>query len=162
EARRGVMLTLVSDVSASYLQLLGLRRKREIAAESQTAFTQTRTLFTQRQGGGISSMLPVERASASEATSASQVIEYGRQIALTENALSILLGQNPRSISTSSSLLDLATPPEVPAGLPSALLERRPDVLSAEQSIRAANAQIGVATADFFPKIGLTAFFGKL
>jgi multidrug efflux system outer membrane protein len=102
EARRGVMLTLVSDVSSAYLQLLGLRLKSEIAAESADAFSQTRTLFTQREEGGISSMLPVDRASASEATSASQVIEYQRQIALTEDALSVLLGQNPHSISTRS------------------------------------------------------------
>jgi multidrug efflux system outer membrane protein len=156
------MLTLVSDLSTEYLQLLGLRLKSDIAAASENAFSQTRTLFTQRQEGGISSMLPVARASASEATSAAQVIDYQRQIALTEDAISILLGQNPRPIPTKSSLLDLAPPPEVPAGLPSALLERRPDVLSAEQNIRAANAQVGVATADFFPKIGLTTFFGKL
>jgi outer membrane protein, multidrug efflux system len=162
EARRGVMLSLVSDVSTAYFQLLGLRRKLEIAVLSENAFDQSRTLFLQRLEGGISSMLPVSRASANQTTAAAQVTEFQRLIALTENQISILLGQNPGPIQVKTTLLVDTVPPAVPAGLPSALLQRRPDILSAEQHIRSKNAQIGVAKADYFPKIGLTGFYGKL
>jgi outer membrane protein, multidrug efflux system len=85
-----------------------------------------------------------------------------RQIALAENEISVLLGNNPGPIETSATLLSETVPPDVPTGLPTALLERRPDVLSAEATVHAANAQIGVATAAFFPQIGLTAFAGKI
>jgi multidrug efflux system outer membrane protein len=156
------MLTLVADVSTAYYQLLGLQRQLEIATQSEDSFNQTRLLFTQRMEGGISSQLPVSRITAIQATSTAQVLEYQRQIALAEDQLSVLLGQNPGPILVKAKLLDTTLPPEVPAGLPSSLLERRPDVLAAEQNVRAANAQIGVAQADFFPKIGLTTFFGKL
>ena len=162
EARRGVMLSLVSDVSEAYFNLLGLQRQLEIALASVDSFGQSRTLFTQRLDGGISSMLPVARATAVQATAAAQAVELERQIALTENQISVLLGQNPRPIETKARLLEEALPPEVPSGLPSELLERRPDVRSAEQNMRYANAQIGVRTAAYFPKIGLTTFFGKL
>ena len=162
EARRGVMLTVVSDVSDAYFRLLGLQRQLEITRESVDSFTQTRKLFNDRLQGGVASQLPVSRASANQADASSQALELERQIALTENQISILLGKNPGPIETQAKLLEETVPPEVPPGLPSALLERRPDVLAAEQNMRYANAQIGVAIADFFPKIGLTSFFGKL
>jgi len=162
EARRGVMLSLVSDVSNAYYSLLGLQRQLEIALETVNSFDQTRMLFTQRLEGGVSSQLPVSRATAVQATAAGQALELQRQIAITENQISVLLGQNPGAIETRAKLLESTVPPDVPAGLPSALMERRPDIREAEQNIRAANAQIGVATAEFFPKIGLTTFFGKL
>jgi multidrug efflux system outer membrane protein len=161
EAKRGVMLSVVSDVSNAYFSLLGLRRQLEIALATVDSFDQTRMLFTLRLEGGISSQLPVSRATAIQATAAGQVVELQRQIALTENQLSILLAQNPGEFETRVKLLE-TVPPAVPAGLPSQLLERRPDLLQAEQNMRYANAQIGVATAEFFPKIGLTTFFGKL
>src|SRR5262249_26352136 len=85
-----------------------------------------------------------------------------RQIALKENQISVLLGKNPGTIETKAKLLEETIPLEVSAGLPSALLERRPDVLSAAQRVRSANAQIGVAKSAYFPTIGLTTFFGKL
>ena len=162
EARRGVMLTLVSDLSTAYFRLLGLRLQRDIAAQSENTFDQTRILFTRRADGGVSSMLPVERATAIQAIAAAQVIEFEREIALTEDQIRLLLGQNPGPIDTQASLLAETMPPQIPAGLPSTLLERRPDLLAAEQNIRYANARIGVAKADYFPKIGLTGFFGKL
>ena len=162
EARRGVMLTLVSDLSSAYFRLLGLRLQMEIAGKTENAFDQTRVLFTRRAQGGISSMLPVDRASANQATAAAQVMEFQRDIALTEDEIKVLLGQNPGPIESKADLLGESVPPQVPAGLPSSLLERRPDVLSAEQNIRSANARVGLAKADYFPKVGLTSFFGKL
>jgi multidrug efflux system outer membrane protein len=162
EARRGVMLTLVSDLSSAYFRLLALRHQLAISAQSEDTFNQTRILFTQRMDGGVSSMLPVSRAKANQDGAAAQVKQFRREIALTEDQIKVLLGQNPGPIESKANLLEEAVPPAVPAGLPSALLQRRPDVLAAEQNIRSANARIGVAKADYFPKIGLTGFFGKL
>lgn len=162
EARRGVMLTVASEVSQSYLQLLGLKLQLSIAKDSAHTFGESRKLFEQRMEGGVSSQLPVSRAVADEAAAAAQIPELERQIALTENGINVLLGRNPDGIETTSNLLSEIIPPEIPAGLPSALLERRPDVLSAEQNVHYASAQIGVATAAFFPQIGLTAFLGKI
>jgi multidrug efflux system outer membrane protein len=162
EARRGVMVTLVADVSTAYFQLLALRHKLEISTQAEDSFGQSRALFQQRMEGGVSSMLPVDRATASQAAAAADVIEFQREIALTENEISVLLGQNPSPIETRATLLGETLPPAVPAGLPSALLQRRPDLVSAEQTMRAANARIGMAKADYFPKIGLTGFYGKL
>jgi multidrug efflux system outer membrane protein len=162
EARRGVMLTLVSDLSSAYFRLLGLRLQLEIAMRSEDTFDQSRKLFTLRLEGGVSSMLPVSRAAANQETAAAQVAEYKREIAITEDQIRVLLGQNPGPIESAAKLLGETVPPEIPPGLPSALLKRRPDILSAEENVRAANARIGVAKADYFPKIGLTGFFGKL
>ena len=156
------MLTLVSNVSQAYFQVLGLQLQLQIAKQSAGTFGASRKLFEERLQGGVSSVLPVARATADQATAEAQIPELERQIALTENQISILLGQNPGPIATTAKLLEEIIPPAVPAGLPSALLERRPDVLSAEQSVRAANAQIGIATAAYFPTFGLSAFYGKV
>jgi multidrug efflux system outer membrane protein len=161
EARRGVMLTLVSDVAQDYLQLLGLELQLDIAKQTTASFTDTLKLFTQRLEGGVSSKLDTSRAAAALGIAASNIPELEREIALTENQISVLLGNNPGGIKHTAKLLDEIIPPDVPAGLPSALLERRPDVLQAEQQLRSANAQVGVATANFFPQIGLTALLGR-
>lgn len=161
EARRGVMLTLTADVAEAYFQLLGLELQLEIAKETTASFTNTYNLFMQRYEGGVASKLDTSRADAAQAAAAATIPEYERQIALQEDQISVLLGQNPSSIRHTAKLLNQVVPPEIPVGLPSALLERRPDVLSAEQQVRAANAQIGVATANFFPQLGLTALVGQ-
>ena len=161
EARRAIMLSLVSDVAQAYLQLLALDLQLDIAQQTTVSFTQTLKLFTQRLEGGVASKLDTSRAAAAQATAASNIPELERQIALTENQISVLLGNNPSEIKHTAKLLDEIIPPDVPAGLPSALLERRPDVLEAEQLMHSANAQIGVATANFFPQIGLTALLGR-
>jgi len=161
EARRGVMLTLTANVAEAYFQLLGLELQLEIAKETTASFTNTYNLFMQRYEGGVSSKLDTSRADAAQAAAAATVPEYERQIALQEDQISVLLGQNPSTIRHTAKLLNQVVPPEIPVGLPSALLERRPDVLSAEQQVRAANAQIGVATANFFPQLGLTALVGQ-
>lgn len=162
EARRGVMLTLTGDVAEAYFELLGLELQLQIAKDTTSAFTQTLQLFTQRYEGGVSSKLAPSRAEAAQASAAAAIPEYERQIALKENQISVLLGASPEAIPHTAKLLDEIVPPEIPVGLPSALLERRPDVLAAEQQVRAANAQIGVAIANFFPQLGLTAFVGQL
>jgi multidrug efflux system outer membrane protein len=162
EARRGVLLTVMSDTSQAYFQYLGLKLQLAIAKENAQAFGESRKLFEQKLQGGVASLLPVSRATADEAGAAAQIPELERLIVVTENEMSVLLGKNPGPIETDAMLLKETLPPEVPAGLPSALLERRPDVLSAEQTVHYANAQVGVATAAFFPQIGLTAFAGKI
>jgi multidrug efflux system outer membrane protein len=161
EARRGVMLTLVGNVSQAYFELIGLRIQLDIAKQSAQSFTTSFTLVTKRVNEGIGNELQASRASTELANASASIPEIERLIALKENQICVLLGRNPGPIETkTNSLGDL--PPEVPAGLPSTLLERRPDVLAAEQAMRSANAQIGVAQAAFFPSIGLTTFFGKL
>jgi outer membrane protein, multidrug efflux system len=161
EARRGVMLTLVSDVAQAYFELLGLELQLQIAKDTTASFTDTLKLFTQRYEGGVASKLQTSRAEAAQAAAAATVPEYERQIALKEDQISVLLGRNPDSVIHTAKLLDEVVPPEIPVGLPSALLERRPDVLAAEEQVRSANAQIGVATANFFPQLGLTALLGQ-
>jgi outer membrane protein, multidrug efflux system len=161
EARRGVMLSLVSDVAQAYYELLELELELDIAHQSTDAFGETFKLFDLRLQGGAASMLETSRAAGAMDTAAASIPELERQIVLMENQISVLLGANPGPIQHTAKLLDETLPPEVPAGLPSALLERRPDVLAAEQQVRAANAQVGVAVANFFPQIGLTAFLGR-
>src|SRR5580700_11343941 len=161
EARRGVLLSLTSEVAQAYFQLLGLELQLQIAKETTAAFSDTLRLFSQRYEGGVASKLDTSRAEAAQAASAAFIPEYERQIALQENVISVLLGSNPQPIVHTAILLDEVVPPDIPVGLPSALLERRPDVLSAEQQVRAANAQVGVAIANFFPQIGLTALLGQ-
>ena len=161
EARRGVMLTLVGDISQAYFELIGLRIQLEIGKQSSQSFTDSLALVTQRVHEGIGNELQASRASVELANASASILETERLVALKENQICLLLGRPPGSIATKTdSLGDL--PPEVPAGLPSTLLERRPDVLAAEQAMRSANAQIGVAQAAYFPSIGLTTFFGKL
>jgi outer membrane protein, multidrug efflux system len=161
EARRGVMLTLTSNVAQAYFELLGLELQLQIARETTASFTDTLKLFTQRYEGGVASKLDTSRAEAAQAAAAAAVPEFERQIALQENVISVLLGSNPHPVVHTAKLLDEIVPPEIPVGLPSALLERRPDVLASEQQVRAANAQVGVATANFFPQFGLTALLGQ-
>src|SRR5262245_53045619 len=162
QARRGVMLTVASDVSQAYFELLGLRFQLDIAKETAQSYTTTVKLFMARLHGGLGNSLQTSRASADLATATASIPELERLIALKENQINLLMGQSPGPIETKMKLLDETVPPDVPAGLPSALLERRPDVLSAAQTVRSANAQIGVAQSVFFPAIGLTTFFVKL
>jgi outer membrane protein, multidrug efflux system len=161
EARRGVMLSLVSDVAQAYFELLDLDLQLDIAKRTTESFTQTLNLFNQRLAGGVASKLDTTRAAGARDAAAANIPELERQITLKENQISVLLGENPKPIPHTSKLLDQIVPPNIPAGLPSALLERRPDVLVAEQQMRSANAQVGVAKANYFPRIGLTALFGR-
>ena len=162
EAMRGVMLSLVSDVAQAYFELLELDLKLDIAYRSTQSFGESLSLFRQRLEGGVGSKLETARAEASLATAASNIPDLKRLIVIKENQVNLLLGRNPGPILRSKTLLKQRLPLEIPVGLPSWLLERRPDVRAAEQQVVAANAQIGVATADFFPRLDLTTFFGRV
>lgn len=161
EVRRGVMLTLTSQVSQAYFELLGFRYQLEIAKSSKESLTENLKLVTQREQEGLGNGLQTSRAVTELANVSGSIPELERQIALKENQICVLLGKPPGPIETKPKFLG-EVPPEIPAGLPSSLLERRPDVRAAEQAMRAANAQIGVAQASYFPSIGLTTFYGKL
>jgi multidrug efflux system outer membrane protein len=159
DVRRGVMLTLVSDVATDYFRLLELDRELAIAQESAKTYKQTLDLFSQRFQFGRDSKLPVARAQAAYDSSLANIAQLQREIAQRENAISILLGDPPMAIERGAPLTDQTTP-KTPVGLPSDLLLRRPDVLEAEQNMIGANAEIGVAVANFFPRIGLSALYG--
>ena len=158
--RRGVVLSLVSQVAQTYFQLLELDAELEIAQRSTKTFGETLELFQRQFEGGIGTKLAVVRGEAALAQAAAGIPDTERAIVSTENAISILLGWPPTPIPRGSALTSQELPPQPPAGVPADLLERRPDVLQAEQVLRSANAQIGVSIADFFPRIGLTALYG--
>ena len=160
EARRGVLLSLASEVATSYFQLRTLDLELEIARRTTGAFQETYDLFSRRLAGGTASALETSSAGASLASTAASIPNLERQIVAQENQLAFLLGRNPGSIPRGAALNDQFLPPEIPAGLPSDLLERRPDLRQAEQELVAANANVGVAVANFFPTISLTGAFG--
>ncbi len=159
-SRRTVLLTLISDIAQAYFELQELDLELKIAKLTLASRQESLALVRMRTLMGQSSTLDIRR-SEQEVTRAEVVIpDLERQIGQKENQLSLLTGRNPMSIVRTASLEDQALPPEVPAGLPSALLERRPDILEAEQQLIAANAKIGVAKAAMFPQIGLTGNYG--
>ncbi len=159
--RRGVMLSLATGVATSYLQLLELDRELQIAHETADSFRDTRDLFQRRFEGGVGNALQVQRAEASLAQTEANIPQLERLIVAQENALSVLLGREPGEIPRGTPLEDHPVPPDTPPGLPSDLLERRPDVQQAEHTVASANAEVGVAVANFFPRIGLTALYGQ-
>ena len=161
EARRGVRLSLLSEVASDYFRLLELDQELEIVQRTTNSFGESLKIFTQRLEGGTATELEASRAEAALADAASATPLVLEQISHTENELCVLLGCNPGPIHRTK-LPSAGLPPEVPAGLPSALLERRPDLRETEQLLRSANAQVGESVAEFFPKIGLTAFLGKI
>jgi multidrug efflux system outer membrane protein len=161
EARRGVMITLVSDVATAYFQLLQLDQQLRIQQAATNAYAGSYRIFSDRLFNGVASKLETDRAFAAMANAAALIPQFEIQIATTESQLCLLLGQNPGPIVRNSLTNQPQLTPEIPAGLPSELLRRRPDVLAAEQSLIAANATIGVNVANFFPQIGLTTFLGR-
>ncbi len=159
EARRGVILSLVASVAGNYLQLRGLDEQLEIARRNLKTYGESVRLFELKFQYGQVSRMNVEQARTQYETAAAAIPQIDRQIAQTENALSILLGRNPGPIPRGKSIHELAIP-AVPAGVPSQVLENRPDIRQSEQNLVAANAQIGAARALYFPTISLTGSLG--
>lgn len=160
DVRRAVVITLVTDVAQAYLELRELDFELEIAIRTRDSFQQTFDLFQRQLAGGVGTRLATSRAEAALASTAAAIPDLERQIVAKENQLSILLGRPPGDIPRGESLIEQENSPEVPAGLPAALLERRPDVLRAEQNVVAANAQVGVAIGNFLPRVGLSSLYG--
>jgi multidrug efflux system outer membrane protein len=160
EARRGVVTTLIGDVSETYLALRALDLELEIARRTRDVANDSLRLTEARRASGVASALDVRQAEQLLFTATGQIASIEREIAQAENALSLLLGHVPGDVPRGRPLEALQAPPTVPAGLPSALLERRPDIRRAEQELVAANAQIGAAKAEYFPRISLTGFLG--
>ncbi|HSR12390.1 MAG TPA: efflux transporter outer membrane subunit, partial [Thermodesulfobacteriota bacterium] len=161
EARRGVILSLVAEVASAYIQLRGLDEQLLIARRTLKAYEQSVRLFELQFKYGQVSRMTVEQARSQYETAAATIPQVQNQIATTENAISILLGRDPGPIPRGRTIAEL-TVPAVPAGLPSQLLERRPDILQAEQNLVAANAQIGAAKSLYYPSISLTGTLGLL
>ena len=156
DARQTVILTLVSDVASDYFALLQLDLELQITHDTIKTQEDSVKLTKLRVDHGVATKLDVLQAQQTLDTANATVPDLERQIAQEEDAISILLGNYPQGVPRGLPLVEQALPPEVPPGLPSSLLERRPDIREAEQSLVAANAEIGVAKAQFFPQISLT------
>ena len=160
DARQTVILTLVSDVASDYFALLQLDLQLQITRNTVQTQQDSVKLTNRRMDHGVATKLDVLQAQQVLDTANAQVPDLERQIAQEENAISILLGNYPQAVPRGLPLVQQPLPPEVPPGLPSSLLERRPDIRQAEQILVAANAEIGVAKAQFFPQISLTGSAG--
>jgi multidrug efflux system outer membrane protein len=158
-AEQVVRLSLVSQVAQVYFDLRSLDLQLDIARGTLASREESLRLVTKRYEGGVVSELDLRQAESEAAVAAVSVPDLERQIVQQENALSVLLGRNPEDINRGRSVFEVAIP-EVPVGLPSTLLVRRPDILAAEQNLVAANARIGAARAEYFPRISLTGLLG--
>ena len=161
DARRGVWLTLVSDLGQAYFELLALDVRLQIARSSTAAYRNTYDLFLDRLKGGVASKLETSRAEGALGSAEASIPQLESDIVAKENQISILLGRDPGPVPRGMPMYEQVVVPTVPAGLPAALLERRPDLRQAEDQLVRANANIGVAKAAFFPQLSLTALFGR-
>jgi multidrug efflux system outer membrane protein len=162
EGRRGVMLSLVADVTTAYYELLELDEELAISRRATDSFGESLRLFNRQLEGGTVSGLDTASAGAQRATSAARIPELEREISIKENQINLLVGRGPGPVQRGAPLSEAVLPADVPAGLPSALLERRPDVREAEFNAKAANAGIGVTVGGFLPRIGLSAILGAV
>jgi len=156
DARQTVLLTLVSDVASDYFALLELDLQLQITRETVKTQEDSVKLTNLRVEHGVATRLDVLQAQQVLDSANAQIPDLERRIAQEENAISILLGNYPQAVTRGHPLVEQPLPPEVPPGMPSSLIERRPDIREAEQILVAANAEIGVAKAQFFPQISLT------
>jgi outer membrane protein, multidrug efflux system len=160
ENQKAVMTTLVSDVAGSYFNLLALDMELAIARRTLATREESLKLIRNREKSGLATLVEV-RQGEQLVYGAAQAIPFAELlIEQTENQISLLLGGSPEAKPRGRSLTEQEQPPSVPPGLPSSLLERRPDIRAAEQNLVAANAIIGVAKAAYFPRISLTGFLG--
>jgi multidrug efflux system outer membrane protein len=157
--RKAVTTTLIADVATAYFNLLAFDRELEISKGTLATREESLRLIQRRQTHGASTMLDVRQGEQLVYGATQAMLDAQRQIEETENQISLLLGKNPGPIKRGR-LLDQQSPPVVPPGLPSALLARRPDIRASEQALIAANANIGVAKAAYFPQITLTGLHG--
>ena len=160
ENRRAVVLQLVSGVAESYFNLLQFDMQMDIAKRTLQSWEESVRIAQARLKQGMTSRLDTDQFEAERANAAARMAELERQMVQAENQLSVLLGRKPFSIPRGRALTDQVMPPAVPPGLPSELLQRRPDLLQAEQQLAAATARIGAAKAERFPKISLTGLLG--
>jgi NodT family efflux transporter outer membrane factor (OMF) lipoprotein len=160
EARHGVTTSLIGDVTTGYFNLREADLELQIARRTKTIADRSLELTTLRRDRGVATSLDVRQAEQFLYTATGQIAAEEKLIEQDENLLSFLTAKNPQAIKRGKPLTDFPTPPEIPAGLPSALLERRPDIRQAEQTLIAANANIGAAKAEYFPQITLTGFLG--
>ena len=161
EGRRAVVTTLIADVTDAYFLLQTLDRQLGIAERTRDIASDGLRLTQLRRERGVATALDTRQAEQLLYTATAQIASVQRQIAQTEDELSLLLGQAPSAISRSDTFIDAFNArPSVPVGMPSALLERRPDIRQAEDALVAANALIGAARAEYFPRIALTGFLG--
>ena len=160
ENRKAVVTTLVSDVATAYLSLRELDYELELSQRTLETRRESLELTKSRQSGGVSTLLDLRQAEQLVDTAAQTIPGIEQQIEQTENQIRLLLGDNPGEVTRGRSLTAQDLPPEVPAGLTSALLERRPDILAAEQNLIAENAEIGVARAAYFPELSLSGVLG--
>ena len=158
--QKAVMQLLVAQVASAYFDLLEYDAELTFVRESIVTRQQSLKLVTSRMEGGVSDMLEVDQARTLVSSAQATVTQLERAQEQTENLISFLLARPPGPISRGRGLTEQRQPPQVPAGLPSSLLERRPDLRAAEQMLVAANARVGVARAAFYPSISLTSGFG--
>src|SRR6201993_622502 len=160
ENRKAVVTTLVSDVAAQYFTLRELDAQLEISRQTLGTRQEALRLTTSRRNYGIATDLDLKQAEQLVDTADVTISTLQQQVEQTENQITLLLGENPAGIARNGRFDENALPPEVPAGLPSSLLERRPDIRAAEQNLIAANADIGVAKAAYFPHLSLSGLIG--
>ena len=160
ENRKAVVTTLVSDVATNYFNLLQLDYELEISTRTLQTRRDSLRLVQDRREGGIATLLDLRQAEQLVSSAAQTIPTLQQQIEQTENRISLLVGKNPGGIVRGRKFTEQEMPPEVPAGMPSSLLERRPDIRAAEQAMIAANANIGVAKAAYFPQISMSGLLG--
>ena len=156
DARRFVLSTLVTDLASSYLALRAFDAELEVARRTLVARQDSLRLVRMREAGGVAGLIDVRQAEILVAQAAEVVFDTERQIEQTENAISVLIGRNPEGVPRGRALLQQISLPSAPTGVPSALFERRPDIRQAEAQLAASTARIGVAKADYYPRVFLS------
>jgi multidrug efflux system outer membrane protein len=161
QGRRGVVLSVVTSVAASYIALRALDRQLEISRQTAQNYAKTQGIFDLRYKGGVVSKVELAQVQSQYQQALAAIPAIEQQISAQEGLIAVLLGRNPFPIPRGKSIDQLALP-GIPAGLPSSLLEQRPDILQAEQDLVAANASIGAAKALYFPQLSLTGALGSV